>query len=104
MQKAMVLFLTRRGSRRRNIGLLCFQEKKQETGRYKNNQIENSHLHFRRRERGMNKFRLMRSLQKFVSIQSSFQNHFNHQRHLETRQTFKSLGQNSVDSWKQTFA
>ena len=43
----------------------------QETGRYKNNQVENSHLHFRRRERGMNKFRSMRSLQKFVAIQST---------------------------------
>ena len=75
----------------------------QNTERYKNNQVENSHLHFRRRERGMNKFRLMRSLQKFVSIQSSFLNHFNHQRHLETRQTFKNLRQNSVDAWQNIY-
>jgi len=72
----------------------------QETGRYKNNQVENSHLHFRRREQGMNKFRSMRSLQKFTSIQSSFLNHFNHQRHLETRQNFKNLRQNSVEQWR----
>ncbi|PCJ02287.1 MAG: hypothetical protein COB14_01950 [Alphaproteobacteria bacterium] len=72
----------------------------QETGRYKNNQTENSHLHFRRRERGMNKFRSMRSLQKFVSIQSTFQNHFNHQRHLENRDSFKNLRQDSVDQWR----
>ncbi len=51
----------------------------QNTERYKNNQVENSHLHFRRREKIMNKFRSMKSLQKFVSIQSIFQNHFNHQ-------------------------
>ncbi|HQX26702.1 MAG TPA: IS6 family transposase [Alphaproteobacteria bacterium] len=76
----------------------------QETGRYKNNQIENSHLHFRRRERGMNKFRLMRSLQKFISIQSTFQNHFNNQRHLENRQSFKNLRQNSINAWKETCA
>jgi putative transposase len=75
----------------------------QNTERYKNNQVENSHLHFRRWERGMNKFRLMRSLQKFVSIQSSFLNHFNHQRHLETRQTFKNLRQNSVDAWQNIY-
>ena len=76
----------------------------QNTERYKNNQVENSHLHFRRRERGMNKFRLMRSLQKFVSIQSSFLNHFNHQRHIENRQTFKNLRQNSVDVWQNIYA
>ncbi len=35
-----------------------------ETGQYENNQCENSHLHFRRRERAMNRFRSMSSLQK----------------------------------------
>ena len=75
----------------------------QETGRYKNNQVENSHLHFRRREKGMNKFRSMGSLQKFTSIQSIFQNHFNHQRHLETPDHFKILRQKSVNSWKEVY-
>ena len=72
----------------------------QNTQQYHNNQVENSHLHFRRRERGVNKFRLMRTLQKFTSIQSAFLNHFNHQRHLETRETFKNLRQNSLDIWQ----
>ena len=76
----------------------------QETGRYKNNQVENSHLHFRRREKMWNKFRSMRSLQKFTSIQSIFQNHFNHQRHIENRQNFKNLRQDSVNSWKEVYA
>ena len=49
-----------------------------ETGQYKNNQCENSHLHFRRRERAWGKFRSMGSLQKFTSIQSQFCNHFQH--------------------------
>lgn len=71
----------------------------QNTQQYKNNQAENSHLHFRRRERGMNKFRSMRSLQKFVSIHSAFLNHFNHQRHLEKRDNFKNLRQDSVNLW-----
>jgi len=75
-------------------------ENLQNTEQYKNNQVENSHLHFRRRERSMNKFRLMKSLQKFVSIQSIFLNLFNHQRHLETRKTFKELRQNSLDIWQ----
>ena len=76
----------------------------QNTTQYHNNQVENSHLHFRRRERGMNKFRLMQSLQKFVSIQSSFLNHFNHQRHIENRETFKNLRQRSVDLWQEICA
>lgn len=57
----------------------------QNTTRYLNNQVENSHLHFRRREKMWNKFRSMRSLQKFTSIHAIFLNHFNHQRHLEKR-------------------
>ena len=83
----------------RDLSLEHLQEKE----RYKNNQVENSHLHFRRRERGMNKFRSMRSLQKFINIQSTFQNHFNYQRHLEKRETFKNLRQNSVNSWQEIF-
>ncbi len=70
-----------------------------ETQQYKNNQIENSHLHFRRREKMMNKFRLARSLQKFTAIQSVFQNHFYHQRHIEKRPHFKDLRQTSVNVW-----
>ena len=80
----------------RNIGAMNLQN----TAQYKNNQVENSHLHFRRRKQGMNKFRSMKSLQKFISMQSVFQNHFNHQRHLENRDNFKNLRQNSVDQWR----
>ena len=43
-------------------------EDRQETGRWLNNRAENSHQPFRRRERGMAKFRSTKSLQKFVSI------------------------------------
>lgn len=75
----------------------------QNTQRYHNNQVENSHLHFRRRERGMNKFRSIRSLQKFTSIHATFLNHFNHQRHLENREIFKYLRQNSVDTWQNIY-
>ena len=52
----------------------------------------------------MNKFRSMQSLQKFVSIQSSFLNHFNHQRHIEKRENFKDLRQRSVDLWQEIYA
>ena len=84
----------------RDLGLLD----KHETGQYQNNQCENSHLHFRRRERAMCRFRSMTSLQKFVAIQSSFQNLFNHQRHIENRLTFKKLRNQSLSDWQNLVA
>jgi putative transposase len=54
-----------------------------------NNRCENSHLPFRRRERAMQRFKTVATLQKFVSYYSQIYNHFNHQRHLESRQSFK---------------
>jgi len=68
---------------------LIGNEAAQEVGRWLNNRAENSHLPFRRREYAMLKFRQMRSLQKFVSIHSSVFNHFNKERHLTDRETFK---------------
>lgn len=44
---------------------------KQETARWANNRVENSHLPFRRRERAMLRFRRMRSLQKFASVHAN---------------------------------
>ena len=63
--------------------------KRQETGRWLNNRAENSHLPFRRRERAMLRFRRTATLQKFVSIHASIQNHFNQERHLYSRINFK---------------
>ena len=48
---------------------------KQEIGRWANNRVENSHLPFRRRERAMNRFRRMKTLQKFASVHASVHNH-----------------------------
>ena len=62
---------------------------RQEVGRHLNNPTENSHLPFRRRERAMSRFRRMSSLQKFVSTHASFYNHFNLDRHLNSRSRFK---------------
>lgn len=42
---------------------------KQEVGRWANNRVENSHLPFRRRERAMLRFRQMKLLQNFASVQ-----------------------------------
>ena len=73
----------------------------QEVGRWKNNRCENSHLPFRRREQAMLKFRRLRSLQKFVSIHSSVHNHFNHERHLNNRETFKLQRNAALAEWRQ---
>ena len=61
---------------------------KQETGRWLNNRAENSHLPSRRRERAMQRFRRMRSLQKFAAVYSTVCNHFNQERALYNRDNF----------------
>ncbi|NVJ93118.1 MAG: DDE-type integrase/transposase/recombinase [Methylocystaceae bacterium] len=62
---------------------------KHETGKWMNNRGENSHLVFRRRERAMNKFKSVTSLQKFLGVQTQVQNHFSGERHLNKRHIFK---------------
>ena len=62
---------------------------KQEIGRWANNRVENSHLPFRRRERAMLRFRRDEDLQKFASVHANVHNHFNLERHLVDRQTYK---------------
>lgn len=75
-------------------------ENLQETGRWLNNRAENSHLPFRRRERAMQRFRSARSLQIFVSIHASFHNHFNEQRHLNSRKNFKLNRTAALAEWR----
>jgi len=77
---------------------------RQETGRWLNNRAENSHLPFRRRERAMQGFRQMRSLQKFSSVHASVYNHFNQQRHLNNRLTFKECRSAALAEWQELFA
>lgn len=76
----------------------------QETGRWQNNRAENSHLPFRRRERAMQRFRRMRSLQKFVAVHSSIHNHFNQERHLYSRTNFKLNRTAALAEWRGLFA
>ncbi len=79
-------------------------EARQQTGRWLNNRAENSHQPFRRRERAMAKFRSAKSLQKFASIHSSLHNHFNQERHLYNRQTFKLNRTAALAQWRQLAA
>ncbi|MEH6836496.1 MULTISPECIES: IS6 family transposase [Falsihalocynthiibacter] len=73
---------------------------RQETGRWKNNRAENSHLPFRRRERAMQRFRRMRTLQKFVSVHASVFNHFNKDRSLFQRVHFKANRTAALAEWR----
>ncbi|NDW46690.1 IS6 family transposase [Ruegeria sp. PrR005] len=73
---------------------------RQVTGRWLNNRVENSHLPFRRRERAMQRFRRMRSLQKFASVHASVFNHFNSERSLTSRQNFKLSRAAALAEWR----
>ncbi len=73
---------------------------RQQTGRWMNNRAENSHLPFRRRERGMLRFRRMRTLQKFASVHASVSNHFNQERSLNSRQNFKASRAAALTEWR----
>ena len=72
----------------------------QESSRWMNNRAENSHQSFRRREDAMSKFRDIKTLQKFASIQASIHNHFNHERHLISRGDFKVKGEAAFCEWQ----
>lgn len=74
------------------------------TGRWLNNRAENSHQPLRRREKVMNRFRSMRSLQKFAAVQSSIHNHFNLERHIYSRSDFKENRVRALVEWCQLAA
>jgi putative transposase len=74
---------------------------KQETGRWLNNRGENSHQPFRRRERAMQGFQSMRSLQKFSAVHVSVHNHFNQERPLYSRVNFKINRSAALSEWRQ---
>jgi putative transposase len=77
---------------------------KQEIGRWANNRVENSHLPFRRRERAMLRFRQMKSLQKFASVHANVHNHFNLERHLVDRTTYKIRRSAALAEWQSLMA
>ena len=75
-------------------------EDRQACGRWPNNRVENSHLTFRRRERAMQCFRRMRSLQKFVAVHFAVFNHFNQDRSLSKRDHFKRNRSAALAEWR----
>ena len=76
----------------------------QETGRWKNNVVENSHQPLRRRERAMSRFRRMKTLQKFASVHGSIHNHFSQERHLVSRKIYKERRAAALAAWQAVLA
>jgi len=79
-------------------------EERREMGRWMNNRSENSHLPFRRSERVMLRFRQMKSLQKFASVHANVHDHFNSERHLVDRQTYKAARSAALAEWQNLVA
>jgi len=69
-------------------------------GRRINNRAENSHQPFRRRERAMLRFRRLGTLQKFTAIHGTVHNHFDLQRHLTSRRTYKINRMAALEYWR----
>lgn len=79
-------------------------EQRRKMGRHANNRAENSHLPFRRRERAMQRFRQMKSLKKFASVHASLHNHFQLERHLVDRKTYKQRRSAAWAEWQNFIA
>jgi putative transposase len=71
-----------------------------EVGGRLNNRAENSHQPFRRRERAMQRFRSLKTLQKFSSVHAQVHNQFNQERHLVTRRVYKQRRSAALAEWR----
>ena len=58
----------------------------------------------RRDPRAALKFRAIKTLQKFASVQASIHNHFNHDRHLNRRDIFKQNRATALAEWCELMA
>ncbi len=52
----------------------------------------------------MLRFRQMKSLQKFASVHANVHNHFNSERHLVDRQTYKAARSAALAEWQNLMA
>jgi len=75
-------------------------EDRREMGRWLNNRAENSHLPLRLRESVTQRFRQMKSLQKFASVHANIHNHFNSERHLIDRPTYETRRSATFAEWQ----
>jgi len=51
----------------------------------------------------MQRFRAVRTLQKFAAAYASIHNHFNHDRHLNRRDTFKQHRSAALAEWRHSW-
>ena len=73
---------------------------RQEVGRWLNNRAENSHQPFRRRERATERFRRMKTLQKFAAVHGTVHNHFNQERHFISRDLYRERRSAALAEWR----
>ena len=73
---------------------------RQEVGRWLNNRAESSHQPFWRRERAMERFRRMQTLQKFAAVHGTVHNHFNQERHLISRDLYRERRSAALAGWR----
>mgnify|MGYP001564654787 FL=1 len=71
------------------------------TGDRLNNRAEVSHQPTRRRERRMGRFKSPGSMQLFLSAHDAVYNHFNLQRHLNSRQTLRQTRASAYVAWNE---
>ena len=73
---------------------------RQKVGRWLNTGAENSHQPFRRRERAMERFRRMKTLQKFAAVNGTDYNHFIQERHLISRDLYRERRSVALAEWR----
>ena len=59
-----------------------------------------SGISIRRRERATQRFRSLKTLQKFSSVHAQVHNQFNQERHLVTRQVYKQRRSAALAEWR----
>ena len=97
---APVIFVTGKlpsyGAALKDLGLARHHD----FGGRKNNRAENSHLPVRQRERRMQRFKLARSAQRFLSTHAIVYNTFNVQLHLISRKTLRQFRNHAMGLWQ----
>ena len=71
-----------------------------ERDQWRNNRAENSHQPTRRRERKMQRFKGVRSAQRFLSLHAAAYNIFNVQRHLTSARTHRAFRASAMNTWR----
>ena len=84
----------------RRLRLTCPHEQ----GLRQNNRAENSHQPVRRRAHKMQRFKSVRSAQRFLGMHAAVHNTFNLQRHLVSRSTLRIFRAEASNQWRDAVA